>query len=94
MNFASKAESRRHTALSTALSTERLTLAEFYGLTRQNMADRPNWRYGQALFNSLLSIRPDLAERIRGTEIDPFTVNVEHDRRLEKFTQFLQENWK
>lgn len=30
------------------------------------------WRYGQALFNALTKIRPQLAEKVRGTTIDPF----------------------
>ena len=30
------------------------------------------WRYGQALFNALTKIRPQLAEKVRGSRIDPF----------------------
>lgn len=37
------------------------------------------WRYGQALFNALLDVRPDLAEEIRGTPLDPFNKKAKKD---------------
>lgn len=30
------------------------------------------YRYGQCMFNILYALRPDIADRIRGTNIDPF----------------------
>jgi len=30
------------------------------------------WRFGQTVFNALYQVRPDLADQIRGTGIDPF----------------------
>jgi hypothetical protein len=32
----------------------------------------PEWRMGQTYFNVLYAIRPDLANRIRGSSLDPF----------------------
>lgn len=34
--------------------------------------DNPNLRWGQALFNALYDINPELADHIRGTGSDPF----------------------
>lgn len=32
----------------------------------------PEQRWGQAVFNTLATVRPDLADMIRGTSYDPF----------------------
>jgi hypothetical protein len=37
------------------------------------------WRYGQALFNSLLTVNPELAEEIRGGSLDPFFKETKAD---------------
>lgn len=52
------------------------------------------YRYGQALFNVLLRHRPDLAERVQGTDLDPFhedTLSV--GGVINNFLYFAQENW-
>ena len=36
-------------------------------------------RYGQVFFNELYRVRPDLADRIRGTALDPFYKNLPTD---------------
>ena len=41
-------------------------------LRRITQDDPNNLRPGQVLFNALLDIDPAFAERIRGTELDPF----------------------
>lgn len=41
----------------------------------------PEIRRGQAAFNRLAELRPDIAERIRGTEADPFG----DDQRMRAF---------
>ena len=51
--------------------------------------DYPDWRKGQVAFNVLCSIRPDLAERVRGTHRDPFNLSS----RLPDFDAWLQANW-
>lgn len=43
-------------------------------------------RFGQALFDALTEIKPDLAERVRGTSIDPFY----DDRRIQDFLQWIR----
>jgi hypothetical protein len=39
------------------------------GYSERNTKDM---RFGQILFNALSEVRPDIAERIRGTIFDPF----------------------
>lgn len=46
-------------------------------------------RKGQAFFNELLVVRPDLADKVRGTPLDPFY----QDSRLEEFLLFVARNW-
>jgi hypothetical protein len=36
------------------------------------LANNHDWRAGQAAFNVLHDLRPDLADEIRGTRLDPF----------------------
>lgn len=57
-----------------------------YAITLANMSrNHPNWRAGQRAFNALYKVSPDLANRIRGTEYDPFN----RDERLEAFHEFI-----
>lgn len=51
------------------------------------------WRIGQAMFNGLLQVRPDLAEKVRGTDKDPFYAVTRQDDRVTAFEQFARENW-
>jgi len=46
-------------------------------------------RYGQYLFNSLNAIRPDIANKIRGTYSDPFYL----DQRIGRFWLKVHELW-
>lgn len=32
----------------------------------------PEWRYGQLVFNAVHDLRPDIADRLRGGDLDPF----------------------
>ena len=50
----------------------------------------PEWRYGQAAFNVLCVMRPELAERIRGTDSDPF---YRAPGDLNSFVDFLDMYW-
>lgn len=50
-------------------------------------------RIGQAAFNVLREVRPDLADMIRGKPFDPFYAHKVDDRRFIKFVQFLEERW-
>lgn len=49
-----------------------------------------NWhRKGQLHFNLLHRLRPDLADKIRGTEIDPFYL----DERIPTYLTWITNNW-
>lgn len=52
--------------------------------------ERPSHiRVGQHAFNMLFDVKPKLAEKIRGTDYDPFYF----DTKLDKFWEFVGENW-
>lgn len=46
-------------------------------------------RRGQAMFNHLSEIRPDLAEKIQGTDKDPF-YSLVVDSKFENFLSILE----
>jgi len=48
--------------------------------------ENPGMRRGQALFNAFAEIFPDKADRIRGTDIDPFY----SDKRIGAFLREVQ----
>jgi len=52
-------------------------------------------RYGQALFNQLVEVRPDLSEQIRGTDADPFYLKGPSDNyaKWDRFIRFVEKNW-
>ncbi len=58
-------------------------------------------RYGQAMFNHLHEVQPELAEKVRGTEMDPFYCSSgsvkdlirPNDSRWDRFVQFIETNW-
>lgn len=50
------------------------------------------WRDGQALFNHLFMVYPDLAQKIRGTHIDPFFIKKDHDT-YKACLDYLEANW-
>lgn len=50
-------------------------------------------RYGQAAFNMLHEKRPDIADKIVGTDADPFYIKSTDDKRWLKFCEFVRDNW-
>jgi hypothetical protein len=52
-------------------------------------AAAPNLRYGQTFFNLLHAERPDLADELRGSEIDPF----HFDRTTPGLLDWVERNW-
>lgn len=64
---------------------------QFLVLVQTMLNNEPDWRYGQALFNALTYVRPDLSEQVRATPIDPFFRDLDNiDPAL---WAFLMENW-
>ncbi len=49
----------------------------------------PFWRRGQAAFNTLNRVRPDLVDEIHTSKLDPF----HRDDRLPEFYTWVKENW-
>jgi len=47
----------------------------------------PKWRYGQAFFNALYELFPNIADSIRGSNIDPFY----RDDNVEKCIKYLED---
>lgn len=58
----------------------------FIDAVTARVRDRPSERKGQAAFNTLNEVRPDLAKRVRSSRIDPFY----DDARLSSFLAWLR----
>jgi hypothetical protein len=58
-------------------------------MQRHSFSARANQRTGQSLFNSLYEFRPDLADAIRNSHIDPFY----KDENLNNFFRWIVEHW-
>lgn len=59
-----------------------------------NMAKRareiyPEWRYGQAVFNTCHSLFPKIADNLRGTKYDPFYDDTRVDSFLDQVEKQL-----
>lgn len=50
-------------------------------------------RYGQAMFNHLYEVRPDLAEQVRSQPTDPFYVEKLNHPAWDRFVYFIEKNW-
>jgi hypothetical protein len=64
-----------------------MKVATFLKYASHVTAEHPELRIGQAYFNSLYSLDPEAAERIRGTDTDPFY----NDGVIPKFLGYLKE---
>lgn len=62
---------------------------EYVGNCALRRLNYPNERKGQAYFNTLHEMRPDLSEQVRGSHIDPFY----RDEVIENFLSFVGGNW-
>ena len=50
-----------------------MTYADFIIASTQHYGEnRRDLRFGQAVFNVLATVRPDIAEELRGSKLDPF----------------------
>jgi len=71
-----------------------MELWEFYYEVGKKMADNPEWRHGQAMYNVLAEVRPDLKDKIRkGDGPDPFHYQNGEKMMLTEFDKWLDENW-
>lgn len=53
----------------------------------------PGLRIGQHAFNLLYNIRPNLANSIRGTDVDPFYGGTRAPAGLASFIAYCEEHW-
>lgn len=65
-----------------------MTYEEYLKFLAEGYRPTP-WRIGQYYFNTLLHVRPDLAEEIRTSVLDPFY----DDTRIPAFLAALQDWW-
>lgn len=56
--------------------TQTQTFSQWYGSTLAKMYAHPTQRPGQVFFNELYRARPDIADAIRGTRLDPFHLDT------------------
>lgn len=66
-----------------------MTFDEYVVEASEYQRENPHQRSGQVYFNVLYQVRPDLSERIRTTDLDPFY----RDQRLPQFLEFVANNW-
>lgn len=66
-----------------------MTFSTFVQTAETVKGRTPDWRMGQTYFNVLSQVRPDLAELVRGTELDPFY----QDDRVVGFLEFVASRW-
>ena len=64
-------------------------LKYFFDLFYKTLSNNPNYRIGQCYFNVLWEIDPELANEIRGTEVDPFYL----DKKIPDFLETLAKKW-
>jgi hypothetical protein len=66
-----------------------MQLHEFYAAVTKRQQERKSERLGQAAYNLLCEVRQDLAEKVAGTDDDPYYVNS----NWRNFNKFLAANW-
>jgi len=66
-----------------------ISFEDYTAAVERAVAAYPNWRVGQAAFNVLSQMRPDLVLQIQGTNLDPFF----DTRLLPKFYDWVQQHW-
>ena len=62
---------------------------EYLSEVMLEMDNNPQMREGQVYFNVLYKMKPELANKITGTELDPFY----QDEKLGEFLSFICKNW-
>lgn len=60
--------------------------AAFMTAVKVTVRFQREWRYGQTVFNVLYALRPDLADRVHRTDLDPFN----HDNRVPRLLSWVQ----
>lgn len=66
-----------------------MTFQEFIHAVQLYRMKYTQQRVGQAFFNVLYEVRPDISEQVRATTLDPFYRND----RVAPFLRFVKANW-
>ena len=66
-----------------------MTFEQFVVEAEGQARNMPCYRRGQAYFNLLVHVRPDLAEQVRGSLCDPFY----QDKKIGAFMEFIGARW-
>lgn len=73
-------------------TTELITVKNFRKFIASMQEANPDYRYGQALFNSARILYPAIVDKVKGTSSDPFFADSKTDERVIKFWFHLFEN--
>lgn len=75
--------------------TEELSLKDFFVGVANTYEDLykmdNNWKYGRVLYNTLFVVRPDIALKVAGTELDPTHLDA-HNIDINLYI-LIQNNW-
>jgi len=66
-----------------------MTFADYKTAVARAQKRHPEWRRGQTAYIVLRRRRPDLADEVWATLLDPFS----QDERLEAFLSYIEEHW-
>lgn len=66
-----------------------MTFADFLALATRTFDEKADLRYGQHWFNTLYEVRPDIANKVRGSIFDPFHRDIVSDQAI----MFVVDNW-
>ena len=66
-------------------------LQEVYDLQREMFDKNKDWRFGQCFFNALYTLYPEVADRIRATDLDPF--HIDTGKRFNKCVAAITEGY-
>ena len=73
-----------------------MTIDEFWVGVERYKSLHTNQRIGQSVFNYLYLVKPDLADKVRGSHIDPFHVmddDLHQSLKYHSFQLWLENNW-
>lgn len=72
------------------------TLEDFYQYVGRFREEHPSWRPGQTWSNCLAIVRPDLAHRVDGTDLDTFHTSLDErtdHKRIKTLNSWLMMHW-
>jgi hypothetical protein len=66
-----------------------VTFEDYFKATVAAMKRYPSWRPGQAYFNTLVSLRPDISKELETSILDPYY----NDSRIPAFLEAVYDIW-